>query len=68
VPISDTSCPLKKSWKLRCRSARTAARQRDPLAGVGFVTAGDAGSLTEMFDSLKIFLDDAFLDEERSSL
>src|SRR5436305_1777784 len=22
VPISETSCPLKKSWKLRCLSAR----------------------------------------------
>src|ERR1700752_1134908 len=29
VPIKEISCPLKKSWKLRCRRARPAACQRN---------------------------------------
>ena len=28
--MSEISCPLKKSWKLRWRNARTPACQRDP--------------------------------------
>ncbi len=32
VPISEINCPLKKSWKLRCRRARPAACQRPPAA------------------------------------
>jgi len=29
VPISEISCPLKKSWKLRCRSERNATASLD---------------------------------------
>src|SRR5580704_728928 len=33
VPISEINCPLKKSWKLRCRSERTIPRARERLSG-----------------------------------
>jgi hypothetical protein len=40
--MSEISCPLKKSWKLRCRSALPAACQRDPALGAASGLLPDA--------------------------
>ena len=42
VPISEMSWPLKKSWKLRCRSERNISSRRE--RGSGVVSSGGAGS------------------------
>jgi len=51
VPIREINCPLKKSWKLRCRNARPAACQRSlGLSGAGPLVA-DTLSWMGTFDS-----------------
>ena len=51
--MREISCPLKNSWKLRWRSARTASenREREP-AGFGFAAEAPTGgsSLEVMFE------------------
>ena len=58
VPISEINWPLKKSWKLRCRSARPATCQRDPetvsaprtaaLSRIGILDSGTVVSFDDV--------------------
>jgi hypothetical protein len=60
VPIREISCPLKKSWKLRWRSARHAACQRDPGPEAASAPLGAALSWIGILDSDTIVsLDDS---------
>src|SRR5580658_992019 len=57
--MSEINCPLKNSWKLRCRSARPATCQRDPrseaasppftvvLASIGVLVSDTLASLDD---------------------
>ena len=42
MPIREISCPLKNSWKLRCRKARPAAFQRGVIFAAGGAETADA--------------------------
>jgi len=55
VPISETSCPLKKSWKLRWRSARKVAGNAIARVGEAFRACGsELGGLLKA-ESFKSF-------------
>src|SRR5580693_599822 len=65
VPISEISCPLKKSWKLRWRSARPAACQRDPppevasaplTAGLSWTGNLDSDTFTSFDDASALWV------------